>query len=334
MIEDSRVLKEEFIPHEVEHRHEEVNRLSDALEPCLNGEAAENSMLFGDTGTGKTCIARFTLNKLQEASPNVSYHYVNCWQDYNRFRVIYRILEGQGRSADIRRRSTPKDELLERLRDGSTDPFIVILDEVDQLEDTKVLYDLYTVPYISMVLIANRETELFHYLGDRVASRLKGSVRIQFDAYSVAELVSILESRVQWGLAPGVISQEELELIADLAAGDARVAIGILRSAAHIAEREGHDEITTEVIKAAVPEARDEVDERTIQKLNEHQRILYEIIQDREEIDPKPLYETYRERIDDPVTDRTIRKYLTKMDQYDLIDAVGEGRGRVYRLPR
>lgn len=334
MIEDSRVLQEEFIPDEVEHRHEEVNRLSDALEPCLHGDSAENAMLFGDTGTGKTCIARFTLDKLKEASPEVSYNYVNCWQDYNRFRVLYRLLEGKGQAVDIRRRSTPKDELLERLRDDADTPYIVILDEVDQLQDTKVLYDLYTIPYISMVLIANRETELFHYLGDRVASRLKGSVRIKFDAYTVRELVSILDSRVQWGLTPGVISHNELELIADLAAGDARIAIGILRSAAHIADREGHDEITTEVIKAAVPEARDEVDQRTIEKLNEHQRILYEIIQDREEVDPQPLYQTYQDRVEDPVTNRTIRKYLSKMDQYDLINAVGEGCGRVYRLPR
>lgn len=331
MIKNDRVLQEEFIPDEIEHRHDEVNRISSALEPIIDDDKPDNVILFGPTGTGKTCIAKFTVAQLREQIPELNHQYVNCWQDYNRFRVIYRVLEGLGKTDDIRRRSTPKDELIERIRKHAKFPYVVILDEVDQLGETKALYDLYTLPNITMILIANKETELFYHLDDRVESRLKGSVRVKFDSYTVEELVSILEARVRWGLRPGVIERDELELIADMAAGDARVAIGVLRAAARQAEREGKDHITTKVIKQALPDAREKIDQRTLAKLNEHQQILYDIITDEDSIKPEALYSRYRDQAGNPRSDRTLRKYLNKMEQYNLIESEGSTRARIYR---
>ncbi|WP_254766906.1 Cdc6/Cdc18 family protein [Salinilacihabitans rarus] len=331
MIVDGRVLREDFVPSEVVHRHDEVSHLSETIEPLLYDERPETAFLFGPTGVGKTCIARYTVGRLREQLPAVRVAYVNCWQEYTRFRVLYRLLEATDRSFDVHR-STPKDELFERLRRVDEGPIVAILDEVDQLEETEALYDLNRLGHVSLVCIANREEELFASFDDRVRSRLLAGTRVQFDRYGTDELVAILERRATEGLEPDVVTEAQLRTIADAAAGDARVAIGVLRSAARLADRRSDERITDEVLAEAVPNARTAIRRKTVEGLIEHQRVLYDVIAEAGEIAPGDLYDEYERRVDDPKTSRTLRNYLTKMVHYDLIEAVGEKRGRTYRL--
>ncbi|MFB6136785.1 MAG: Cdc6/Cdc18 family protein [Halobacteriaceae archaeon] len=333
MITDARVLREGFVPGEVVHRDQEVNHLSTVLEPLTRGEPAETALVTGPSGAGKTCVSRFTVDRLREAHLDVRAQYVNCWQNFSRFRVLYRVLEGLGRAVDVHRQSTPRDELLERLRDDDGPPCVVVLDEADQLEDTGVLYDLHRLPGFSMVLIANREAAVFAGADERLESRLTGSERVPFDRYGLDELVGILAARAERGLVPGAVDRAELETIADAAAGDARVAISVLRSAARAAEREGRERITDDVVADAVPRGREAVHRKNLDALTSHQRALYDIVAERGRIEPSDLYEAYRERVDDPKTDRTVRNYLQKLAQYDLLEAEGQSRDRVYAVP-
>jgi orc1/cdc6 family replication initiation protein len=333
MIQDARVLQDEFIPEEVGHRDQEMNALTRALDPVTRNEPAETGFLFGPSGTGKTCLARFAVDRLREEVIDLNYQYVNCWRDYTRFRALYRILEAIGSTADIHRQSTPTDALLQRLEAYDGPEFVVILDEVDQLQDEDVLYDLYRTAGISMLLIANREDELFARLDNRLVSRLHASRRIRFEKYDLDELVSILADRVRWGLDESAIGRDRLACIADAAAGDARVAISILRNAARQAEQDDADEITYRMIHDAIPEAKDEIRQKHIDQLPPHQRTLYEIVHENESVAPGDLYETYRERVEEPRSDRTVRNYLSKLAHYNLITKAGDGRGRTYHLP-
>jgi Cdc6-like AAA superfamily ATPase len=178
-------------------------------------------------------------------------------------------------------------------------------------------------------MIAYKETA-FHNMDERVRSRLMGADRLEFEPYDPDELVDILSDRAEWGLEPGSIDQARLRKIALSAEGDARIAIGILRSAARKAEKEDSDEITREMIQDSVPDAKDDVRQKNIEKLTKHQKKLYDIIQDEDQIEPGELYERYREEVEDPRSDRMLRKYLNKMVHYNLIDAEGEGRWRRY----
>ena len=331
MIVDGRVLREDFVPSEVVHRHDEVNLLSESLEPLLSDRQADPTFLFGPTGVGKTCIAKYVLGQLREQEPSIDVAYVNCWQEYTRFRVLYSVLEAVGRTADIHR-STPKDELFDRLRETDDQPVVAILDEVDQLEETAALYDLHRLGHVSLVLIANREEELFASFDDRVRSRLRAGSRVRFDRYGTDELAAILAERADKAIEPGAVSDGQLRTIADAASGDARVGIGILRSAARRASQQGLESVTDTVLEAAIPDARTAIRRKTVEGLIEHQRVLYDVIAEAGEIDPGDLYDEYERRVDDPKTNRTLRNYLTKMVHYDLIEAVGERRGRTYRL--
>jgi Cdc6-like AAA superfamily ATPase len=298
----------------------------------MEGNRAETSFLYGPSGAGKTCIAQYTVERLRENAIELNHQYVNCWEDYTRFKTLYRILDGIGKTIDIHRQSTPKDQLLERLRTSVDSPYIVILDEVDQLEDKSLLYDLYRIPNLTMILIANREEDVFAPLDERLNSRLSSCARIRFNSYSLDELVAILEDRVRWGLADGALDQEGMELIADQAAGDARKAIGILRNAAQTAAYDNQTQISTSVIETSIPETKSEIQQKTIEKLTTDQRVLYEILADEEEIDPASLYNRYTERSDDPKSKRMVRNYLSKLEHYNLIKSDGQTKGRTYRL--
>lgn len=331
MIGDARVLQPEFVPREVEHRDGEVDALTNALAPITRGESGETAFLFGPSGTGKTCIAQYTVERLREQVVDIEYQYVNCWRDYTRYRALYRVLEGIEGTLDIHRQSTPTDELSERLRSYDGTPYVVVLDEVDQLQDTSVLYDLYSTRDCTMVLIANRQAAVFDDLDDRLGSRLHSARRVRFGRYSLDELVAILEARVKWGLTSAV-DRTHLEHIADAAAGDARIAIGILRNAARDAERAGREELTAGLVEGAIPEARQQVRRTNLETLTEHQRVLYDVIDEYGEVDPGELYGQYQERVSDPRTKRTVRNHLQKMVHYDLVVADGEKRARTYRI--
>ncbi|WP_336003387.1 Cdc6/Cdc18 family protein [Halorientalis halophila] len=328
VIQNARVLQDDFLPKEIVHRHEEVNQMSKALEPVLDDDRPQDTFLVGPSGAGKTCIARYTVDKLQEQVLDVESHYIDCWQHSNRFRVLYKILEGVGTSYDVHR-STPLDEMVSRI-EAVDSPYLLVLDEVDQLEDKGVLRKLYPMPHITMVLIANRKREVTASLDERLQSRLRSSVTISFDRYTQAELVSLLEDRIEWGLAPGAISTAQVERIADAAAGNARDAIGILRSAARNADHEGAAEIRPADVSAAIPTAREELHERNLKKLTDDQRAVFDVLAEADELPPREIYERYESRVPEPKTERTVRTYLRKLDDYDLVRSAGNGPNRTY----
>jgi Cdc6-like AAA superfamily ATPase len=330
MLADARPLQPEFVPGDVRHRDGEVDALTSALQPLADGGSTAPVLLHGPSGTGKTCIARHVTDRLRAEVVDLHTQYVNCWEDYTRFKTLYRLLEGVGEALNVHRQSTPRDELLDRLRDGFDASYVAVLDEVDQLEEKDVLYDLHRTSGLSLVLIANREEQLFSELNERLVSRLHTATRVRFGRYGTAELVGILEDRVCWGLGEDCITREQLTRIAEAAGGDARIAIGILRAAARDADSRGLAAITDDLIAEGIPEARSEIRQKHVQKLTDHQRVLYDIIVERGEIAPGELYEAYCERVDDPKSRRMMRNHLQKMQQYNLVRAEGESRNRAY----
>jgi len=186
--------------------------------------------------------------------------YVNCWRNYTRFRTLYQILDDDlGQTIDIHRQSTPHDELVDRLQQYDGPRTVIILDEVDQLEDPGILYDLHSLEQFALVCIANKEEELFSRVDDRLVSRLRSSEHVRMDKYHDEQLYDILHARAKWGLDEDVITDDQLYRIADAAAGDARLAIGILRTAASEADREDQETITDEMLLDAADDARAQI---------------------------------------------------------------------------
>ncbi|MDR5673903.1 orc1/cdc6 family replication initiation protein [Halalkaliarchaeum sp. AArc-GB] len=332
MIRDARVLRAGFVPREVEHRDAEVNHLSSVLEPITNGEPADTAIVTGPSGVGKTCVSKFVTERLREEVLDVEATYVNCWRNYSRFRTLYQILDDIGATIDIHRQSTPHDELIDRLQQYDGPRTVVILDEVDQLEDPSLIYDLHSMEQFAVICIANKEEELFSRVDDRLVSRLRSSEHVRMDKYHNEQLYDILSARTKWGLEEDVITDNQLYQIADAAAGDARLAIGMLRSAASTADRENYEDITNDILIDAAEDARAQIKQKSLDSLTPHQRVVYDIVRDHGPLGPSEIHERYSVEVDDPRTKRTVRAYLSKMTQYNLLEAEGTSRDREYSL--
>ncbi|WP_438267463.1 hypothetical protein [Haladaptatus halobius] len=115
-------------------------------------------------------------------------------------------------------------------------------------------------------------------------------------------------------LSEHAIENEQLAIIAD-AAGDARVAIGILRNAARRADQANTDQITTDIDHEAVPDGRHEVRQKTIDQLNDHQRALYEILDEEGKLNPGNLTSCIRSALTTQrriaLSETTCRKWST-----------------------
>ena len=184
----------------------------------------------------------------------------------------------------------------------------------------------------AVIYIANKEEELFSRVDDRLVSRLRSSEHVRMDKYHNEQLYDILSVRTKWGLENGVITDEQLYQIADAAAGDARLAIGMLRSAASTTDRENHEEITNDILLDAAEDARAQIKQKSLDSLTLHQRVVYDIVRDHGPLGPSEIHYRYTEAVDDPRTKRTVRTYLSKMAQYNLLEAEGTSRDREYSL--
>ncbi|ELZ84430.1 orc1/cdc6 family replication initiation protein [Haloferax elongans ATCC BAA-1513] len=331
MILSRRVLDPTWMPSGelIVHRHDEIEILTSALSPVLDGESGCPMFMFGPTGVGKTLVATTALDMLDE---HADYHraVVNCWRHSSRHDVTVEIAK-QVLGGTVNPEDSQTD-LMDRIQDRPDKPRVVLLDEVDQLHDDGVLYDLYLAPELTVIGIANREQEFFASLDQRTQSRFVGSRRINLSGYLVDELVEILNPRVKHALEPGSISEHEIETIATLANGDARAAITILRAAAEEAESQNADHIDDRILEGAGPVAREDLRQTHLGQLHSHQRTVFDIVDDADgPLAPSEIFDRYAERVSNPRTSRTVRNYLAKMVDYRLLEATGETSERQYK---
>ena len=105
-----------------------------------------------------------------------------------------------------------------------------------------------------------------------------------------------------------------------------------LRVAIDIAVPRGENRITSAIVDEAIPEGKTESRQKAISKLTPHQRVLYETVEEVGGINQSDLYEVYQERVEDPKSLRTVRKYLQKLEPYHLLTVAQDGPSKVYSV--
>ena len=349
------ILSPDYIPDRLPHREEQIKRVGSVLAQALKNSRPNNLFIYGLTGTGKTAVTLYVLQRLVEKAKQlgvrVSYVYVNTRQRDTPYKVLADIASSVGLRVPFTGLSTA--EIYTRLvralsrRDGV---LIIVLDEVDWLVRRRgddLLYKLTRIGYdlppgsakVSLVGITN-DVRFVEMLDARVRSSL-GEEEVIFPPYNAEQLRDILWERASQAFQPGVIDESVISYCAALAArehGDARRALDLLRVAGEMAERENAPRVTVEHVKKAwIQIERDRIYE-VVSTLPLHARLAIlaairaQKASGRDYTTTGELYAHYRElaaRISvEAVTQRRISDIINELDMLGILSARVISRGR------
>jgi Cdc6-like AAA superfamily ATPase len=335
MITDETVFRDDYLPRRLQHRSGAVETLSRALDPAVHGSPANDILLAGPSGVGKTVLARHTLDRLNRHAAVPTAH-VDCLGETPG--SILRSILAQHPTATDPRHNLPADTAESMLRRAVDEPAVVVLDEGGALPDSDIVECLLSVSGLSVIAICHDADGWLASASTRVREHFTGDV-VTLDRYGTDELADILATRARLGLLGGVWSREQLETIADEVAGVARDGIYALRAAAELASERDHSEIEAGDIADCFARARKWIREAALASLPLHHNLLYALVHAAGKIAVDELHDRYdrvAERVYEgaglatPIGRRQRQNVLSKCVEYDLLDYRGEGRERVY----
>jgi len=336
MIVDTDIFREQWVPRRLQHREGAVDVLSHALAPGLGRRVGDDVLIAGPSGVGKTVLSRHCLRIVGESRHLPNAHLRSLGM--STATMLRECIEQHPSGANAVPANRSIEELRDRLQEAVGDgPFTVIVDEADDV-DTDGLEALIDTPNLSIVVICHDEDRWLANVPDGVRRRIARTITL--DRYGVDELADILEARANLGLRTDAITRQQLERIADGAAGVARMGIKALESAAEIATERGHYPIADEDVEDSFERARRKVRRANLRSLLMHHHVLYELIRLAGEISGRELHDRYDAVSEDvyqgfaptPISRRARRNKLAKLREYDLIEVEGSGIDRMYRV--
>jgi len=323
IFKDERMLTPEYLPDVLPHREREIKELVDALSGAAEGRGAENLLLTGPTGTGKTSVSKYVLKELAEYTSRVVPLYINCWEVTTRHGILSRISNALGMV--MPRRGVATDEIMERVAEAlgkGGRGVVIVLDEVDRLfaakyEEWRVLYDLSRgnemfSAHVGLISITNNEG-IMTTMDARVKSSLVQK-HVKFKRYSPVELKDILKERAKLAFMPDVLEKEVIPLCAAMSAkqgGDARVAIHLLLRAGRLAERGNSAHVTVAHVKKM---KEDLVREEMEPRLEGIGKRIYEIVKERGKITSGKLYKLFEE------SERTVGEHVSRLEKLGVLE--------------
>ncbi len=358
VFKDREVMRHDYLPDRLPHREEQVTQLGETVAPVLKGARSSNIFIYGKTGTGKTAVTKYVLNRLEvkskEFNAPVKFCYVNCRRARSEYRVFASLCQSIG--VPIPFTGLSVGEVFDRFRMGleaSKIIFITVLDETDVLLRTSgdaLLYDLTRVNEIlsksrvSLISISN-DLRLKEFLDPRVLSSLSEE-EIVFRPYDAGELRNILFERAASAFYDCVLSDAALSLCAALAAaehGDARRALDLLRVAGEVAERKGARIVVEEHVREAEKHIEHDRVVEALKSLTLHSKLVVLSVYHLHKVDVHraitgEIYEVYSELCGElgvtPLTQRRLCTLISELDSMGLLNAKITSMGRYGRTKK
>ncbi|MCW3999058.1 MAG: ORC1-type DNA replication protein [Candidatus Bathyarchaeota archaeon] len=272
VFKDESKLDINYIPAELPHREKEQRLLMEFFGFVLRcpQRMAQRVILTGDVGTGKTALAQnFGANLTSQANRRglkFRYVHVNCREFRGALQPILH------RAVSVFRPNFPArgygaEEILSALMqvlDEEDATMILALDEFDSLiekEGSDAVYKLTRLQEmrqgqsqrLSFIFIM-RNLDATAKLDESAQSTLQRSI-ISLQRYGKTELIDILCARVALAFELGAVSEDVVDLIAELAysqTGNARFGIELLWRAGKYADAGDTGSVEAECVRQAV----------------------------------------------------------------------------------
>jgi len=261
---------------------EEVKPVIDALLRYQQTGIANNVLILGSRGSGKSVLARYMMTVMARQGPLV-FAYANCRQHNTSVKILAALL-------GLRPRGCSLDELWQRFEDSREGRVVFVLDEVDLISEKDkykdILYLISRSPRNYMAVLLSNNPKFLNTLDESIKSTLQPEI-VHFRNYDATEIEQILLERARAGLktSPEAILGQIAALTARNTNSDVRVAIKTLYLWALEPETE---------LQRQFEKARRDITFDVIKDLNDRNLLILKAVRDRADGFAKDVYESYR----------------------------------------
>jgi cell division control protein 6 len=347
------ILSTKYLPDRLIARDQQIKDVADLVKPVLSKGQPRNAMIYGKTGTGKTVVVRYVLKKLhnivEKEASNVTSIFLNCREINTTTRIILEILDNIVPENTISRTGLSTGEYYNFLWEAinkKSSTIIVIFDEIDQLKDHNILYNLSRAGenirlkedvFIGVIGLSN---DLF--FSDKIESRIISSLGRRdfvFPPYDANQLSQILRDR-SIAFEDGVLDEIVIPMCAAYSAqehGDARKALMLLETAGEVAERCNSSKVIEKHVVQAYEELNTDCIVEMVKTLPlQSKLVLLSIVQLSKQFNGRMStgkvelkYQDFCTRISTRTLGRTsVSKLISELDMLGIIEAPVQSRGR------
>lgn len=286
---DQSKLSPDYVPGKLVHRDGEFQKLSQLFRPVLENKSSQRVLVTGSVGVGKTALTMKFGQQLGPAAKKrnfrLDYIHVNCRKQKTPFIVLRQMVSHY--NPRLPPRGFSPEELLGMVIDWleKHDAYLALtLDEIDffvRQNGPDLLYSLTRAaeesegPNRLSVIAISRDENFLRLLDAGTQSTFMHNA-IKLDKYDARQLSDILAQRVGEAFKVGVVEEDAVELIADIAArwGDARFALELLLRAGMSADEKKVKKVTPEHARQAKAEVHPEVRKEVLAELQLHEQLL------------------------------------------------------------